>query len=190
MSGLATGEQRRAMEVRGSGRAPTAAAACAILEQCGAFVRLLDDSAYTRPSARMFGSTVGQHVRHALDHFEAACAGLADEVIVYDRRERGTAVETSRGAALEMIDRLSSQIGSVCPTSASRSVRVEVMLSAGGDEAVLESTLARELAFAAHHAVHHHAMMASLGVEMGVTPPSGFGKAPATLVHERGSDRG
>lgn len=174
----------------GGGRAPTASAACAILEQCGAFVRLLTSEAYTRPSARMFGSTVGQHVRHALDHFEAACAGLDGETIVYDRRERGTAVETSREAALEMIARLTSRLSGVGPSSASRGVRVEVMLSAGGDEATLESTLARELAFAAHHAVHHHAMMASLGSEMGVEAPSGFGKAPATLRHEHGSVRG
>lgn len=187
MSGLATGD-RRAVEVAG-GRAPTAAAACAMLEQCASFVRLLTDEAYMRPSARMFGSTVGQHVRHALDHFESACAGLEGETIVYDRRARGTAVETSREAALELIGRLTGRIGGVGVSQASRPVLVEVMLSAGGDEARLESTLARELAFASHHAIHHHAMMASLGLEMGVSCPAGFGKAPATLHHEGGGRR-
>lgn len=184
MSSLVSGGRGVAEVFAERERAPTASAACAILDQCGGFLARISNDTYTRPSSRLFGSTVGQHVRHALDHFEAACAGLEGRTIVYDRRERGTSIETSREAALEHVSSLSRRIGVVGVAAAALPVRIEVMLSAGGDETVLESTLGRELAFAAHHAIHHHAMMASLGEEFGVTPPAGFGKAPATIHHE------
>ena len=45
---------------------------------------------------------------------------------------------------------------------------VRCMLSAQGDEQRLRSSLAREIAFASHHATHHHAMMASIALEHGV----------------------
>ncbi len=164
--------------------ASTAKAACTILAQCSAFLRAVPDGAYAKPSSRTFGSTIGQHVRHSLDHFEAVCSGLDGRAIVYDHRERGTSIETSRQAALDMIARVSDRLAGVSAGMASRPVRVEVMLSASGDEATLASTLGRELAFAAHHAIHHHAMMASLGEEMGVALTPGFGQAPSTLAHE------
>ena len=69
-----------------------------------------------------------------------------------------------------------------------RSVRV--MVSAEGAEASLGSTLARELAFAVHHAVHHNAMIASIAGELGIACPAGFGKAPSTANHERCQARG
>jgi hypothetical protein len=48
----------------------------------------------------------------------------------------------------------------------------------------LGSTLARELAFASHHAIHHHAMMKAIAQEHGQAAESGFGVAPSTLNHE------
>jgi len=63
-------------------------------------------------------------------------------------------------------------------------VRVRVMLCADGQHAELGSTLGRELAFAAHHAVHHHAMVAAIAAEFGLSAPDGFGRAPSTIHHE------
>ncbi len=64
-------------------------------------------------------------------------------------------------------------------------VRVRVMVGADGSTAELRSTLARELAFAAHHAVHHHAMVRAIAAEFGREMPEDLGKAPSTLHHER-----
>ena len=44
--------------------------------------------------------------------------------------------------------------------------------------------LGRELAFAAHHGVHHNAMINAICAELGVATPHGFGKAPSTINHE------
>jgi hypothetical protein len=59
------------------------------------------------------------------------------------------------------------------------------MLSGDGHEAELESTLGRELVFATHHAIHHHAMMSAIASEFGIKVGPDFGKAPSTINHER-----
>ena len=61
-------------------------------------------------------------------------------------------------------------------------------LDASGDDALLPSTLRRELAFAAHHATHHFfvARLVAKG-HLGVDLPDDVGRAPATLRHDRQS---
>ncbi|MEC9372793.1 MAG: DinB family protein, partial [Planctomycetota bacterium] len=171
---------------RARAAAEVALAASAVLEQCAGFLDALPDADYARASRSMMGSTIGQHVRHAIDHFNAALACLEDDIAIdYDHRARRTPVENDRAEGARVAARLAESLASVSDADAARSVRVRVMLSGDGREAELYSTLARELAFAAHHAVHHHAMIAAIAAEFGHTPPAGFGKAPSTLNYEQ-----
>ena len=163
----------------------TLPAAAAMLAQCRSFVEGLGADVYAEPCAAMFGASIGQHVRHSLDHFAAALDAFEGGVIEYDRRERDTDVEKSPEVAVGTIDVLASLIHAIDGRQADRLVTVRVMLSDDGAETDLTSTFARELAFASHHAVHHHAMIASIAGHLGLSVPEGFGKAPSTLAHER-----
>ncbi len=162
-------------------------AACAdsLLAQSRDFVELAREG-YTAPCAAMMNGTIGAHLRHNLDHFGAAInAADDDSPIDYDHRARGTPVETDPDAAIAVIDELRARLSALRTTGRNdRPVAVRMMLTVGGDEAQLRSTLARELAFAAHHALHHHAMMAAIAFAHGMSVPQGFGKAPSTLNHE------
>lgn len=172
------------------GHGAVAAAADAILAQCAGFVEALPDRAYTADSRLIRGGSVGKHVRHVLDHFSAIfTAADLGEAIAYDRRERNVPMETQREHALTTIAELRGRVTQSGPTLGG-TVRVRVMLSASGQEAELSSTVAWELAFATHHAIHHHAMMAAIAKELGLVTPAGFGKAPSTLHHERMGSRG
>jgi uncharacterized damage-inducible protein DinB len=164
---------------------PVAAAAAAMLEQCAAFVRDVPGASYTQPSRTLQGGTIGKHVRHTLDHFRAALAGAAAEVIDYDHRERNVPMETEPREALAAIEALRRDLLGLTRTALSAPVRIRVMIAGDGTEAELGSTLARELAFAAHHAVHHHAMLGAIAAELGVEAGPEFGKAPSTITHER-----
>jgi hypothetical protein len=157
----------------------------ALLDQCAGFLTPIDRSAYTTPSPVLFGGTIGQHVRHSLDHFAAALTALDGATIDYDHRERGTSIETDPGAALDQITQMRGTLAGLAACDVLRAVRVRVMLSAEGEEAEIDSTLERELAFATHHAIHHNAMIAAISVEMKRPVPAGFGKAPSTLQYER-----
>lgn len=163
---------------------PTAAAAMGVLRQCAEFIGRLPPATYSAPSAAVAGSTIGQHVRHALDHFAAAAGAIDGAVIAYDHRERDTPIEHDPAAALAKMAALERAMAQVDAAAGAAPVRIRVMLSGAGDEATLASTLARELAFATHHAIHHHAMIATIAREHGAEPPAGFGRAPSTLHHE------
>lgn len=161
-----------------------AAAADAILEQCAAFLAEVPDPKYTSPSTTLAGGTIGKHARHVLDHFRAALTTPACDPIDYDHRTRGGRVETDPAAARDEIDHLRSIVQSLDEPAMNTQVTARVMLTGNGETADLRSTLGRELFFATHHAIHHHAMMKSIGREFGIEAPAGFGTAPSTLNYE------
>jgi hypothetical protein len=94
-------------------------------------------------------------------------------------------MERDPGLALAAVEEVRRRLLRVEEADLERAVRVRVMLTAAGERADLVSTLGRELAFAAHHAVHHHAMVRAIAAEFGVEAEDGFGRAPATANHER-----
>lgn len=158
-------------------------AACHLLGQCGALVRGLSDGQFVAPSARLGGGTIGQHLRHVVDHFRAIV--LRGGVIDYDHRDRHVPMETSRGEALRVIEAMHEHLHSLGAGSDATAVSVRVMISGDGTEVQLGSTLGRELAFATHHAVHHQAMIRSIALELGAVVDSQFGRAPSTIHFER-----
>jgi uncharacterized damage-inducible protein DinB len=161
-----------------------AAAAAAVLGQCAEFVAELPEGAYDRPCETMMGASIGQHLRHSVDHVAAILRGIEGGVIDYDTRERGVPIESDRSAALTAIADLRSRLAGLSEADADREVAVKVMLSSDGRSEELRTTVGRELAFAAHHETHHHAMMTVIAASAGCEPPAGFGVAPSTLNHE------
>ncbi len=176
------------------GRA-VAYAATATLEQCASLLRVAEATVYCAPSQIMSSATIGQHVRHSLDHFAAALSGIHSDCgttgeIDYDSRERGTAIENEPNTALELIDRFIGKLENLTPEELCAPVTIRVMVSGDGTGATLGSTLGRELAFASHHAIHHHAMIGVIAREHGVDVSSDFGKAPSTINYEHHIEAG
>lgn len=161
-----------------------AATADAILEQCADFIDQVDTADYAKASATVTGGTIGKHARHVLDHFRAALTTPSSEPIDYDHRCRGGCVETDIAAAKTEIATLRSMVRSLDEAKMGTQVTARVMLTGSGETADLKSTLGRELFFATHHAIHHHAMMKTIGREFGVEAPAGFGTAPSTINYE------
>lgn len=160
-------------------------AAIALLEQSAAFIDAIPEPVYTADATTIRGGTIGKHVRHAVDHFAAALAGLGSgQPIDYDHRARNVPMEIERASALAAIRALQAQIAALDESRMGAGVQIRIMLAADGSEAVLPSTLARELAFATHHAIHHHTMMKTIAAEFGLEVGDQFGKAPSTLNFE------
>lgn len=160
-------------------------AAVALLDQCAAFIQSIPERVYTADATTIRGGTIGKHVRHSLDHFAAALHGHSGaEPIDYDHRARNVPMETDRESAVAAIRSMQSMIASLGEAELGSPVRIRVMLSSDGVDAVLASTLARELAFATHHAIHHNTMMKTIAAEFGLEVGDEFGKAPSTLNYE------
>lgn len=155
-----------------------------VLDQGERLLRDLPAGAYTAvpPNA---GSTIGQHMRHILDHY-VSLMGADHSVVDYDLRHRGSGVETDVvqaraqiAAVLAWAERLdeaalTQPITVVCEVSLCRTERAQV-----------GSTLGRELMFLSSHMVHHQAIVAMIAKALSVPVEAGLGLAPATRTYLR-----
>jgi uncharacterized damage-inducible protein DinB len=159
--------------------APVTALVRVLDELCEVVGRIPDDVFACPPAGRPSGS-VGAHVRHCLDHVSALLEGISSSRMSYDHRARGTHIETSRAAALAHIRSQIEAVLDLDPRVLSRTVRLQVTLDARGTHTVVQSTVARELAFVIAHTIHHNATMGLLLSEAGTSLPHRFGVAPST----------
>jgi hypothetical protein len=139
-------------------------------------------------------ATIGQHFRHSLDHVErAASAAISGgKEIHYDLRLRDTPDESNWTIAVARIESIHRLLTSLCESTQlhhpSQAVDAYFMLKGNESaEYCLPSTTARELGFAAHHAIHHMAMVKIIATCQHVGKlhsedlPSDFGRAPSTM---------
>ncbi len=156
-----------------------------VLRELHAMINTISDESYTqRSSAQFMHATIGGHVRHSIDHLAALADGIATGVVAYDRRARGTPVETDRNAAAIELARLATAFESLGEVDPAHPLTIEVMATRSGTFQAVTSTLARELAFVLSHTVHHQATLRGMVVACGVTVPENFGFANATIAQK------
>jgi uncharacterized damage-inducible protein DinB len=155
------------------------------LSQGETLLQELDDRAYTRRLPVAFNASIGGHYRHCLDHFSSLLNAVSEGDLNYDVRERGTAVEHDRFAALNATRRLLDGFRALNVASLERSLNVTCKtsyLQAGTQSS--GSTVGREIMYCVAHAVHHYALIGVMAGLMGLSMPAGFGVAPSTLKHQ------
>lgn len=162
------------------------------------------------------GASIGQHYRHSMDHVElvalvtdtadkqSSSSSISDvmEELHYDLRVRGGTLEKNMDMSrkrlvdvvaifrqLEFRSPQQQQQSQIDESIMSRPIAAYFNLSADtNDEIRLLSTLGRELGFAAHHAIHHMAMVKIIATKtLGYDEnelPHGFGRAPSTLLFD------
>jgi hypothetical protein len=136
-------------------------------------------------SAPPFAGPVGAHLRHVVEHYEALVNGLPLGVVDYDGRPRDRQLETSPKLARDRLLGLRQVLGQWEPDMLDRPVQVRGQGGITGDfDFCVTSSVGRELAFLASHAVHHFALLAERLQRHGVPVPAHFGKAPATVANE------
>jgi uncharacterized damage-inducible protein DinB len=134
---------------------------------------------YEATPSRASGS-IGQHVRHCVDHATALVAAGSRVEFSYDARIRGTRVETDPAAAVVEVDRLCLQLDEFDARSLDRPLWLRTQTHVDGPQARVATTLGREVAFVLQHTVHHAALIAVLLDGQGLAVPPRFGYAPST----------
>lgn len=153
----------------------------ALLAQLRGILQTLPPADHARVLPQLHPSSVGQHVRHVLDHYQAL-VGATDGQVDYNQRQRDQPLEGDAALAVQAIERLSDALDDL------RDGPLNVRADACQDEQTAQwvgSTMARELAFADSHAVHHFAVMRFLLQAMGHALPADFGVAASTLVYRQ-----
>lgn len=155
---------------------------CDILQQGIDLLERHSPDTYVRSDPATFGSGVGPHMRHVLDHYASFISGLEWGTINYDDRKRDTEVEQSLEACIGKAGDLLASLRCVAIDIESR-VKVIVSANTVGNDDLSESTFARELQFLASHTVHHYALIAIASRMQGIKPDEQFGIAPSTLKY-------
>jgi len=158
------------------------------LEQELFLIGALSSELYRAPAVGHFSSSVGMHLRHNLDHFEAFFNGLENGEVDYESRSRKTQIEDIPGLAeeaiadyLEKLDHLRAADEKFIQVREESEVGIE-------ERRWLDSSVGRELQFLLGHTVHHNAIIAMIVDRHGIHLPKGFGVAPSTQRHVANSE--
>jgi uncharacterized damage-inducible protein DinB len=151
-----------------------------LLDEMEALLIGLDAETYSGRFAPGISGSIGEHVRHCLDHLAALLTVDPAATLSYDRRRRGTAVETDASAAIRQIAEHRRVLGTWGRRSLDEPIRVSSLIAASGESVTGWSTLGRELAFVMSHTIHHQALIAVLLAIRGLGVPDRLGYAPST----------
>ena len=167
---------------------PTTAEARTLLDYAG---KVLDQAlavaaAHEQPGAPAFADHVGPHLRHVIEHFESWLGAVGSPHIDYDRRARDAALERNPARARERLHSIQQRLAHWPTLQLATPLGVRASIGMAGESScTADSSFGRELLFVASHAVHHFALLKLHCRQHGISIGADFGKAPATVAHER-----
>ena len=114
-----------------------------LLDEMRSMIERIDDESYAAPARGRSGGGIGGHVRHCLDHVSALLTGTRTGLCAYDRRARGTTVDTCRLAAIHCILDLEADLLRLDCRLFEVPVDVETQVDTSGAFLVTTSTVGR-----------------------------------------------
>lgn len=153
----------------------------AVLNQALALV-----AAHQKPDAPAYAYPVGAHLRHVIEHYEALIVPNEPGVVDYDRRPRDRELATKTSVAHMRLQGLLRRLAGWTGSSLDAPLQVRGLGGlAGNFHFAVTSSMGRELVFVASHAIHHFAVLQPHCAQHGIAISAEFGRAPATVAHER-----
>lgn len=166
-------------------RAALISAAQEVLQQGLALLDNSDQESYSHKEEGPWGSSIGAHYRHVLDHFLCLIEGLWDFQVNYDHRSRNRDIESSIASARQATRDLIEALTAISEDVLKQECTVVYSVGYGDAETqAVRSVVARELMFCVGHAVHHYAIVKLLCSIREVALPYEFGIAPSTLKYQ------
>ncbi|GGK73719.1 DinB family protein [Amphritea balenae] len=157
-----------------------------ILDQLHDFIVSIDAVTYQTNHKPLFDSSIGQHLRHILDMFQALIQNSDAPVINYDIRQRGIPLETVQQEGIIALKSVRKWMENLNENDLKRCVTIHTEVDIAEQySAQFKSSFGRELAFASTHAVHHLALMATIAKVSGCQVDAQYGVAPATATYQR-----
>lgn len=156
-----------------------------LLDQLFLLIETLTDEEYTRKPVDVVESSIGGHVRHNLDHIQALLRGLPTGRVCYDHRDRDTAMERNRLAALNALLQLERELRGFEWDRVPRSLVLSALVAPDLPPVEVQTSPERELAFVVSHTIHHNALIRVMVKLIGADVTADFGYAPSTIAHKR-----
>lgn len=151
------------------------------------FLDSLTDADYSDKNPEVYNASIGGHYRHVIDHVVVLLAGLADQRVNYDKRQRDEGVENDRILARAKTQELLDVWNELKESQMADVIDVIGKVTYGGGDAssCVQSTLGREAMYVVIHGVHHFALIGVICNLRGIPMPEGFGIAPSTVEHQK-----
>ena len=137
-----------------------------LLEQAIQLISSLPVSLYSQCCKEVFSSSIGQHMRHCIEHYdELFIAQDEARAVHYHARPRNTEVETDPKVAVNRLRFICNQLDRM------EGENVSLEVSDGGVAEPSGSSLSRELEFLVSHTVHHFALITVLANQFQIEVP-------------------
>lgn len=153
-----------------------------VLEKVDDLLEQLTADEFTEKQGLLFGSSIGQHIRHILEFYECLLGNLNIGAFSYDHRKRDLLLETQLTEARGSVERSRNSLSKL---DEDKALRMESELPGEANNSEQSTTLKRELAYLADHGVHHLAMV-RIALEQTlphITFPEQLGVAASTRNH-------
>ena len=156
----------------------------AVVAQSITLLESVTGTEYQAISQPLFSASIGMHMRHIIDHFNALIRGSDTLHVDYNVRSRHSETETNPALALQQLHDIQRWLSHLQPEQLSLSVTLAHEVNVD-DEFVIHSTIARELIFCTSHAIHHYALVNIIRQLQGASTDNTFGLAPATIAFQQ-----
>ncbi len=153
----------------------------AAIDRCVALTAQIDRHTY-QYAPEGHGS-IGEHLRHCVDHFDCFFHDYESGVIDYDARARSNVIETDPTAAGVALQSILRQLSTLTSDTLDRPVVIRQTSAPNESPIEMQSTLSRELVFLSGHTVHHLALMVLIAERAGAAPSTELGVAYSTAAH-------
>lgn len=153
-----------------------------VLDQLCDFLEGLAPEAYASPLGGNTAQSLGKHVRHIIDHYDALLAAVPGGRLDYEHRRREARLECSPREARRRLRGIATALEALGTRPGDTALTLDYPLD-GGRRRCLATGLGRELAFLTSHTVHHMALLGLLAEGLGLTLPEPLGIHPSTRRH-------
>ena len=140
-------------------------------------LQLLPDNYYTQPISILEQQTIGQQVRHIIEHWQILIKDYDSDCINYANRKRDISIEQNKQLAINLLQILQQQ---------SDKKDTALAIVSLDETATFTSSYYRELDNVAEHLIHHAAIikMAIHSIDADFKMPANFGYAPSTISYK------
>ncbi|MDG1121858.1 MAG: hypothetical protein P8J70_04155 [Glaciecola sp.] len=157
-----------------------------VIDQSIVLLQSLNDYEYQDVCLPLFSVSIGQHMRHIVDHFSSLMRGMDSQHVDYNYRSRQSDTETSLLIAISQLQQIKAWV--LCLTEAQLDKPLNVISDINVQSShpgTVQSSIARELVFCVSHAIHHYALVKIIRQLQGAQVDVNFGVAPATIAYQQ-----
>lgn len=143
------------------------------------------DSVYINTEYPVYTSSIGDHFRHCLEHYQCFLNGVGERSIDYDARKRDRRIASERAYAIDVAGAIVDRLGELSCVGAPLRIKMDCGLGEEEGAVWAQSTVERDLQYLQAHTIHHYALIAMILRVQGREPSESFGVAPSTLTFRK-----